>query len=325
MTDDNPFHLFNTKTMSGIHPGSRTAQANIIRWQSQSDGEIGLGWARILWPGEGGDAEVYLLKNGQGWADQPALRVPGESSGKPIGALMEALTASGRQPRVCGTCRWWQPLTKTANPEGVPLGLCSWADDGVNTVTGNCEQSALALECPHWQTGAQTPALLFAKPAAAEAPTPSAGWWAGLKKRLMGKSESNQPIPSLPVMTERSGVGAGTERCLACHGRIANLGALTLATESDDKRTVSVWRCRLCHTFYLNDWIDRWERLDSLETDESYYRLAPGEAFGLLTLFRETPGGEHPKERHSRGAQRLQIEAFLKDRLRLLHQIKQGR
>ena len=124
-------------------------------------------------------------------------------------------------------------------------------------------------------------------------------------------------------------MGAGTERCLACIGRIANLGALTVAAEGgdkrNDKRTLSVWRCRLCHTYYLNDWVDRWERLDSLETEESYYRIAPGEALELLALFRQTSGSEHPKERHSRGAQRAQVDAFLVGRLRLLHQIKLGR
>ena len=115
------------------------------------------------------------------------------------------------------------------------------------------------------------------------------------------------------------------ERCLACHGRIANLGALTLATDNDDQRTVSLWRCRLCRTFFLNDWIDRWQRLDSLETEESYYRVAPGEALSLLAHFRGISSRENPRERDSREAQQTQIDAFLADRPRLLHQIRQGR
>ena len=80
-------------------------------------------------------------------------------------------------------------------------------------------------------------------------------------------------------LIERSGVGAGTEPCFACQGRIANLGALAVATPEGDKQTFSVWRCRSCYTYYLNDWIDRWERTDSLETEESYYRLCPTEAW----------------------------------------------
>lgn len=342
MTNDNPFYLFNTKTMSGIHPGSRTAQAHIIRLQSrkggQDDGQSAPGWARILWPGEDGDAEVYWLENGRGWAEQPALRLSGVSGVEPVAALVGALTAAGQSPLVCATCRWWQPITGKANPEGtnpdgtnpdgIPLGLCSWADESVVAqAAGNREQSALALECPHWQTGEQMPAPP-APSAPTIAPAEPVGWWVGLWKRFSGKENALPPVAA-DAIAERSGVGAGTERCLACHGRIANLGALTVAAEGDDqlddKRTISVWRCRLCYTFYLNDWIDRWERLDSLETEESYYRIAPGEALGLLALFRQTSSGEHPKERHSRGAQRAQVDAFLAGRFRLLHQIKQGR
>jgi hypothetical protein len=325
MTDDNPFHLFNTKTMSGIHPGSRTAQAHIVRLQSrtdgQSDGQSAPGWARILWPGEAGDAEVYWLKDGRGWDEQPALRLSGVNGAKPVDEVIGALTAAGQPPLVCGTCRWWQPIADAANPDGIPLGLCSWVEERASVpVSENREQSALALECPHWQAGEQMPAAPVLESVQAE----PIGWWAGLKSRLSGQ-KSQQPAASAGDIAERSGVGAGTERCLACHGRIANLGALTVATESDDKRTLSVWRCRLCHTFYLNDWVDRWERLDSLETEESYYRIAPGEALALLALFRQTSGSEHPKERHSRGAQRAQVDAFLVGRPRLLHQIKLGR
>ena len=325
MTDDNPFHLFNTKTMSGIHPGSRTAQAHIIRLQShesgQSDGQAAPGWARILWPAENGDAEVYWLEKGRGWEEDPSLRLPGANGAKPVAELLRALTATGQPPLVCGTCCWWQPIPGAATPEAIPLGQCSWVDEQVAApAPGNREQSALALECPHWQAGEQTPASPVADVARAE----PVGWWAGIKRRLSGKA-SNPSAAPVDGIAERSGVGAGTERCLACHGRIANLGALTVATETDDKRTLSVWRCRLCHTFYLNDWVDRWERLDSLETEESYYRIAPGEALALLALFRQTSGSEHPKDRHSRGAQRAQVDAFLAGRPRLLHQIKLGR
>lgn len=329
MTDDNPFYLFNTDTMSGIHPGSRTAQAHIVRLQKPSDGQIdgqnAPGWARILWPGEAGDAEVYWLEAGRGWDAQPTLRLPGVNGAKPVGPVIGALTATGQTPLVCGTCRWWQPMLDTANPDGIPLGLCSWAEESGSLLTSeNRKQSALALECLHWQEGEQMPAVPVSKSVPESVPAEPTGWWAGLKRRLWG-GEDKQPAASAGDIAERSGVGAGTERCLACHGRIANLGALTVATERDDKRTLSVWRCRLCHTFYLNDWVDRWERLDSLETEESYYRIAPSEALALLALFRQTRGSEHPKERHSRGAQRAQMDDFLVGRPRLLHQIKLGR
>ncbi|MBI3958551.1 MAG: hypothetical protein HY328_07055 [Chloroflexi bacterium] len=325
MTDDNRFHLYNTKTMSGIHLGSRTARVHIVRLQTVDVTPRPHGWARILWPGETEGCAIYLQESDGSWEDQPFLSLLGGDGKQIVPALMEALTATGRRALVCGSCHWWQPLQATANEDGIPLGLCKWMGDDPSPEPSakSREQSSLAMECPHWQAVEQ-PALPGVESIPAPPPQKASGWWATLKSRFAGKSDRETPAPVVEIV-ERSGVGAGTERCLACHGRIANLGALTVATENDDKRTLSVWRCRLCYTFYLNDWIDRWERLDSLETEESYYRIAPDEALALLSLFRETRGGEHPKERHSRTAQRAQMDAFLINRPRLLHQIKQGR
>ena len=120
-------------------------------------------------------------------------------------------------------------------------------------------------------------------------------------------------------------MGAGTEPCFACQGRIANLGALTVDTDEGDKHTYSVWRCRACHTTYLNSWIDRWERLDSLETEETYYRIAPAEAVEVLAVIDGVVGGEHPAGRHTRAAERAWFEAFVRERRPLSHQRKQGR
>jgi uncharacterized protein with PIN domain len=124
---------------------------------------------------------------------------------------------------------------------------------------------------------------------------------------------------------ERSGVGAGTEPCFACQGRIANLGALAVATPEGDKQTFSVWRCRSCYTYYLNDWIDRWERTDSLETEERYYRLSPAEALEVLAVIDNVVHAEHPARRHERNAQRAWILEFIQGRTLLSHQIRQGR
>ena len=120
-------------------------------------------------------------------------------------------------------------------------------------------------------------------------------------------------------------MGAGTEPCFACQGRMANLGAIAVATPDDDKRTFSVWRCRTCGTYYLNDWTDRWERLDSLETEERTFRLAPGEALQILALIHSIDGAEHPAARHQREAPRRILETFIADRAPLSHQIRQGR
>ena len=109
-------------------------------------------------------------------------------------------------------------------------------------------------------------------------------WWGRLRRRLAGRAAAGDRQDQQATVTadswqerivERSGVGAGTEPCFACQGRIANLGALAVASPEGDKQTYSVWRCRQCFTYYLNDWVDRWERTDSLETEETYYRLAP--------------------------------------------------
>jgi hypothetical protein len=65
--------------------------------------------------------------------------------------------------------------------------------------------------------------------------------------------------------------------------------------------------------------------LDTLETEESYYRLAPAEAFELLTIIYQVAGGEHPGRRRERHALRQYFLAFMAERTALSHQIKQGR
>jgi hypothetical protein len=127
------------------------------------------------------------------------------------------------------------------------------------------------------------------------------------------------------TLVERSGVGAGTEPCFVCQGRIANLGALAVETPDGDRQTFSIWRCRNCYTTYLNDWIDRWERLDSLDTEETYYRIAPHEALALLTLVNSVAGGEHPGRRRERNDQRSRLLQFIAGRTPLSHQVRQGR
>lgn len=327
MANDNTFHLFNTDTMSGIHPGSRTPRIHTVRLQAIDAPQEEQGWVRILWPEEGEGCAVYRQKEGSHWEEQPFLSFSGKNGGESVFALADALRETGQRPQVCGVCHWWQPMEKAETEDGIPLGRCTWVDGSrPKPSTQGQEQAFLAMACPHWEAGEQPPVLPVIRAGAAAEKEPP-GWWSALRKRLTGGEESapTARLDSLADVIERSGVGAGTERCLACHGRIANLGALTVATEKGDKRTLSVWRCRRCLTFYLNDWIDRWERLDNLETEESYYRIAPGEALSLLILFRERPGSEHPKDRHSRTEQRAWVDAFLVDRPRLLHQVKQGR
>ena len=160
-------------------------------------------------------------------------------------------------------------------------------------------------------------------------------WWGRLRRRLAKSAQPDAKDHAVSQTTskaswderivERSGVGAGTEPCFACQGRIANLGALAVASPEGDKQTFSVWRCRQCFTYYLDDWIDRWERTDSLETEETYYRLAPQEALAILAVIDGVVDAEHPARRHERDAERVWMQQFIGAWPVLSHQIKQGR
>ena len=167
----------------------------------------------------------------------------------------------------------------------------------------------LALPCLHWQpAGDRADARLRRRrrPLVELAPMPKRAeresderWTlAGQVRRWLAASETPAARRRRQAwadrVVERSGVGAGTEPCFACQGRIANLGALAVATPEGDKQTFSVWRCRQCYTYYLNDWIDRWERTDNLETEERYYRLSPAEALEVLAVIENVVHAEHP-------------------------------
>ncbi len=201
-------------------------------------------------------------------------------------------------------------------------------------------QSALALDCAHFEQAAnpahgdwsekgdEAEFQLDLRRAAEVRKEEEARQesWRGRLGRLLGQRQSAERAPSwTEQLLERTGVGAGAESCFGCHGRIANLGALVVASPEGDKQTYSVWRCRQCYATYFNRWIDRWERLDSLETDETYWRIAPVEAIALLAVMAGVAGGEHPKGRHERTAERDRFEAFVADRPPVSHQIKLGR
>jgi hypothetical protein len=391
------FQLFNLETMSGVFPGTRTMVFQRVRVRplpAAEDGTVPAAHSvRLLWYEEPPACVVEL--------GAALLRLPEPLTGDFAARLQAALGANGAQLLACGSCRWWQPLAiRTA--DGLPTGLCAWQHSGRAGVpqTGGQEpadtmagaagaphmllaQSALALDCRHWQAAAiLNPAVGpgvgphssanagasadDASPAAAAAPpqahpdsaphtfAPIAKrseresderWtWYGRLRRWLGTKRGAQDGAAQAAVrsggtgqagaaegswaariVERSGVGAGTEPCFACQGRIANLGALAVASPEGDKQTFSVWRCRQCFTYYLNDWIDRWERTDSLETEETYYRLAPQEALEALRVIDGVVDAEHPARRHERDAQRAWMVEFIGARAPLSHQIKQGR
>ena len=339
------FQLFNLDTMSGVFPGTRTMVFQRVRVRTPGAAgaaDAPAAWARLLWYDEPAACVVELN-------NAPLLRIP-DPQGEDFGARLQAgLAAAGCSLLTCGSCAFWQSST-AATADGLALGLCTWSDQ--NTPLGESApdvlalQSLLALDCPHWQ-GAQgptaaPPARLVVQASQARVTSPPIPkraeresderwtWWGRLRRSWRGRLAQNSPEPPAPVrwedkIVERSGVGAGTEPCFACQGRIANLGALAVASPEGDKQTFSVWRCRLCCTYYLNDWIDRWERTDSLETEETYYRLAPAEALAILRVIDNVVDADHPARRHERGAQRTSMQGFLTGRPVLSHQIKQGR
>jgi hypothetical protein len=353
---------FNLNTMSGVFPGTRTMVYQRVRvalFDASSSEQSGVQpptqarrWARVLWYDDPPSCVVELETREETEAttaeDRPTpqlVRIPDPERAGLAQHLEETLEAAGWRLITCGSCAFWQPQA-ARTVEGLPTGRCMFKSTeapevGMPTVHPVLSaQSMLALACAAWR-GAETDrpsAPMEAEVAALEAIAPfrkraeqeSDERWTlvGQVRRWLRKSVP--PAPAAPQtwedrIVERSGVGAGAEPCFACQGRIANLGALVVATPEGDKQTFSVWRCRSCYTYYLNDWIDRWERTDSLETEERYYRLAPAEALEVLAVIDNVVHAEHPARRHERTAQREWMFAFVGDRPLLSHQVRQGR
>lgn len=357
-TTQSGFTLFNLDTMSGVFPGARTRVFQRLRLVSiaafthQSHTNKAAQWAQLLWYETPGVCRLFLLENAgdNGRRASPLFEVTVESledteevGGHFLHTLRAALDASGWRAEMCGNCRFWAQ-TDEVTADGLPLGECRWRDADEPVEPGVLAlQSALALGCEKWQSDQTTPSALRDERAEtilasrriepltreAEVSARPTNLWERLQGRFRPRPRPASQRPSTQTFAqtilERSGVGAGTESCFACQGRIANLGALAVETAEGDKQTLSVWRCRICFTFYLNSWVDRWERLDSLETEESYFRVAPTEALMLLSVIDAIEGAEHPGQRRERTAQRDWFNHFLAHRQPLSHQIKQGR
>ncbi|CAN5436982.1 hypothetical protein BH10CHL1_BH10CHL1_02890 [soil metagenome] len=338
MTSNQNFQLFNLATMSGVFPGARTQTFQRLRLQPLQAQTGAASWAQVLWYTDPEACVVYLQNNAQDTRGvTPILRMAEPFRGDFNQQFQTALHEAGWQVQSCGSCHFWQILNQR-NVDQLPTGQCAWQGEFGMTVAvppllGT--QTNLALSCPHWQLAGATAAehnpsslvqTLAPMRKAAEVSESKLPYWRRFWKQLIRFGQA--PIPSkiwAEKLMERSGVGAGTEACFACQGRIANLGALAVETPEGDKQTFSIWRCRTCHTTYLNNWIDRWERLDNLETEETYYRVAPAEALALLILIDNVVGGDHPGRRRERTAQRTDFLDFMQERTPLSHQVKQGR
>ena len=338
---------FNFATMSGVYPGTRTQVWQRLRLIPLEGGAQSPCWALLLWYDEPPACVITRQIPDTARLDPtPLLRLQLPAVDNLHAQLTGGLETLGWRLYTCGACVHWQSSNAAAvgapdagqfTSDGLALGACALrrADGPMHALEAVppalTAQSHLALGCAHWkQAGAPAAAAAMLPvvplPKIAETTESKLKPLARLRLRLARRFSPRPPPPSLAdMLTERSGVGAGTEPCGVCQGRIANLGALTVASPEGDKETFSVWRCRICHTLYLSDWVDRWERVDSLETEERIYRIAPVEAAEFLTLFASIHAGDHPERRNERTSQRTWIHAQLAQRTPLSHTIKQGR
>ena len=343
-SDHETVQPFNLETMSGVFPGTRTQIFQRLRLRSIAGDKGEMTWSQFLWFAQPPVAVlVRTIKEGTQLSDAPILELIQPLQGNFLHRLEEAARSRGWQLEICGSCDAWQSLAER-NPDGVPTGLCGWRsqqDNALDLPVNLAVQSCLSLACAHWRqrsanlsepirqnqtAGISVTSADVALPKAAELDRERPNFWQRMRQRLVSafSRQSNGPDGHKGLL-ERSGVGAGTEPCFVCQGRIANLGAIAVETLEGDKQTYSVWRCRACYTLYLNNWVDRWERLDNLETEESYYRIAPADAQVLLGVIASAVGGDHPGRRKDRQTQRMRIEHIISGLKPLSHQVKQGR
>ena len=330
------FRLFNLETMSGVFPGTRTQVYQRVRLTPIDGSGAPPCWGQILWYDDPPSCVVHRQETtNEGVAWLPVARIPAPTDETFDQQLQDALAAAGWRMEVCGTCRHWR-AGKSDDSAMPPRGLCLLEQAqaaGDHTPGVLAVQSHLALRCEHWQAAAKTVGLPVdvlpsgALPLAAQTSDSKKRGWARIRvnaqKLLRRRGSARAPLAER--LMERSGVGAGTEPCFVCQGRIANLAALAVESDEGDKETFSVWRCRVCFTLYLSDWVDRWERLESLETEETIYRLAPVEALAMLTIIDGVVGGDHPGRRSERNALRERIKNQIRGKMPLSHMVKQGR
>ncbi|MCC6454766.1 MAG: hypothetical protein IT328_07485 [Caldilineaceae bacterium] len=328
-----PLQNFNIDTMSGIYPGSRTMIYQRLRLHHQEEAHSH--WYQLQWYSDP-PAAVLLQMRAATPTTAPLLSLPEPDRSDFVERLHNELAAREFKADACFACRHWHPLS-VHTTDGLPAGRCGWSDAQETMPSALSTQSALSLACEHFQRldEPRTSPITQASPSTshprvlklAELDPDRLPFWPRLWHRLSrrGRRQDHPTSHWADQVIERSGVGAGTEPCFVCQGRLGNLGALAVASPEGDKQTLSIWRCRNCYTTYFNDWTDRWERLDSLETEELYYRIAPAEAYAAMQIIRNTVGGDHPGGRAERRQERAQLLTLVAGKQPLSHQVRQGR
>lgn len=291
-------------------------------------GESEAKWYQLQWYREPDAAVLFLLNEGKA-PSQPIIAIDEPQPESLMQRLHRGLSLEGLKADACFACRNWQP-SGALTEDSLPAGRCHWQDKNESLPDALATQSPFSLACAHFQRSDTPPPLANTTGdnvprvrKSAELDPDRLPFWPRLWQRL--RHHRKPKAHWADEIIERSGVGAGTEPCFVCQGRLANLGAIAVASPEGDKQTLSVWRCRSCYTTYFNDWTDRWERLENLETEEIYYRIAPAEAYAALQVIHSTEGGEHPAGREERHQQRAQLLALVQDTPPLSHQVRQGR
>ena len=328
-------NLFSPKTMSGVFTGTHSPLFYRVRLGSNSEPNAPLRWYELHWRAEPPHYALYRHLPGQIDPIPAQLASLSYLPSRPfVDSLQSGLDRLGFWLHACGSCRFWTQ-SLASSPGEAPVGQCHWRQAEPDLAM----QSALAPACANWQKvdprqgdSADSPPDA---PLSADHPCnamqlprtkPKPGIWDSWRSRFrLSETEPAQVSIQASHIAERSGAGAGAQPCLVCHGRIANLGALAVETPEGDSQTFSIWRCRACCSLFLNDWIDRWERLDTLETEESYYRLAPNEAHEILLLFDSMVAPDHSVRHDNRTQQRLKIQDCISHLQPLSHQVKRGR
>lgn len=350
---------FNLDTMSGVFPGVKPRHffrfriSNCIR-TSESQPESQPRWVAAIWLEE---PEAWVVIDEQG---NETCRVAGSYDVITIDQLIESLRSLGHEPHCCGTCTFWK--VDRAQNEKVRSGTCAlenghcgislpW-DADISMLKRVDSQTAPSLACEYWIH--QCTPLELGNPTAKVTSTQNgndarsvakdpildkegstgAGLVERVKKRLVRpftrlvKSRNNGALESATTSRfelEQSGYSAGTEPCLTCHGRMANMASITAESTSGDTQTYSLWRCRVCNATYLNSWVDRWARLDNLETEEKIYRLSPLEFATIYGQISPANNLSTAGEPQSQPSPHEWLREYASSRVPLSHQIRHGR
>jgi hypothetical protein len=310
---------FNLDSMSGIHPGRRSAVYQRLLIAPRERAESPATWYRLSWDGHAPGPLFHAEGNTLG-DDLSEFRLALSESRQAGAELVRELGRRGWTLHACAACAFWREQPQ-ATPDGIAAGRCAYRPDDISPGAAQelLSQSALSLACPQWLAADNAAPLPPAGETVSGEPAPPASsLWRRLVALLFRPQSARRRI-AVSVLPAKS-TAVGTEPCFVCQGRIARLGSTTFATRQNDNDTFTVWRCHACYTTYLGDWVDRWVRTDSLETEEAFYRIAPAVAADLLAAFEARRA-----ETIDAGTLETRLRALVQETEPLSRQVKQGR